>query len=345
MTPPPVEEPLRPPGPGRLARRLLGVLPIALTVGLGAALLTTFEGWDLLAGIAPGWLAVAIVVGVVGQLLSSTIRWWLVLRLSDAGLSYRALFRIHTGLLPVTFFAPFQSDFAVYALALRRTTPLTWFQAFENIFYERLCLLAGGFALVLAGQLVLPADHPLARPWIVAVAAAGVLLYFVDRPIARRLARLRWLEGRGRLLDRPIGLGTKVGLLLVSASAPARDVAVIAIALGALGVDAPLDVVIGAFPMVVVVAMAPVSVSGLGVREAMAGLVLGHAMTTDQAIAGALVLDFAAYVAPSLAGLVLLKPALGLVAPRRGSAPAGEGAEAGRQGAADDVEAGRDVAP
>ena len=68
--------------------------------------------------------------------------------------------------------------------------------------------------------------------------------------------------------------------------------------------------VFGAFPVLLLLTYAPVTISGLGIREPLVALFFAGAMKPDLGIGVGLLIDLVEYAIPALVGIVALPPLL-----------------------------------
>ncbi len=277
-----------------------------MSLGLLLAIGWTFDGWSIFRAADPGWLALALALALLLDVGVGAVKWWWILRRLGQPLALADVWRVWTGLLPMTFFAPLQSGHALYPVALSRALGVPGAVAVESVVYDKGVSLASTFALIAVGQLLLPEAHPWARWWIAGGAGLAALAFVVDAPLRALLRQIPGLAARSVLLSRPLPLRDRLGLLLVGMVYQCSDS--LSVWLGALALGLPLspELALGAFPLALLASYVPLTFSGFGVREPAAALVLGTALTWDQGVAAGLAVDGLEYVAPALVGLVCL---------------------------------------
>lgn len=262
-----------------------------IRLGVSAALFTLLAGkieWDHVANAFrdmhwPGWF-VAVGVYLVAQVLSA-LRWqWLSrplgferpLRAYIADYFVGMFFNL---LLPTSI-----GGDAVRAISLnggsRRKTA-----AVLSVLLDRLSGLLVLLALACAAALACPIALPAWVKLVVASAAASAAVGLALTPIFVRLltglesqrlgiARVRKLaESLGSAIGvfrlRP---GLVLGAIALSALIQASGVIQVALIGRAIGIDVPLAIYGVAVPMVALLTLLPISLNGMGVREA--GMVL-----------------------------------------------------------------------
>ncbi len=293
--------------------RLRALFPFLVSGALLAFIAYRFEGYDLLASARLDVLLIAVVAAVALVSTAGAAKWWAVARLSDIDISFKAIWRIWTAMLTVTFFAPFQSGQVVYVVALKRATGISLVRSVECVVYDKYLSIVGTGMLVVIGQLLLPADHVLSRWWIMAAGLTMVLIFLVDTQLLALLGRWSWLRERSSLVHARPPRSGKLGLLSIAVLYQASDTLSMALACWALGIDLDLLLVFGAFPVVVFVAYMPVTFAGFGLRENMTELVYRGTLTADQSYSAGLLVSFLEYVAPALFGLVAMRYLIGVL--------------------------------
>lgn len=278
----PATNPARAHGEGRsmTAARPRRAVWLRLAIGLGllAVLLARVDlsertirlGPEVLTGVAVTWILLLLAQAV------SALRWREILGEADAGWGY--LFRLY---LVGNFFSLFLPTSvggdAVRAVAASRALPARA-PAVTSVIVDRLVGVAALAAYLLLGLIVAPAvvlqaaggaewRIPGASALVAAVAAivvtaAATVVIARGRAVRSRLAPA--FELMRRLRASPGTLAAVGGLSLV-----VQGLYIVAWALlaAALGLSLPAALFVAAVPVVSLLAMLPVSLSGIGVRE------------------------------------------------------------------------------
>lgn len=268
----------------------------------------------IMAGAQPWLLALALAVAVL-QILLSAYRWCILVR-SHHRVSFRLIRK-------VTFVSGFFGWFVpgggiellrLYDLA-RAAPEIGW--AVTSVVVERLLGLLALAALSLGGILLSSAELPPALT-IAAAACLALLLCCVPLAMATPVRRVmlgllpgRRLEPLRRLLERCYreldAMRSSPGMLawvsLVTLGCQAMRIAITVVAAIAVGADVPVVHFIALMPPVILASLLPISVGGLGVREAtFVSLFALVGLPADTAFATATV-NLAVSVAATLPGL------------------------------------------
>jgi glycosyltransferase 2 family protein len=270
-----------------------GLLRIAVSVGLLGLLLALVDLEALLAVVARARPEILLLmfVSLLAERLFAAWRWLVLLRVGEPRIGYRPVLRI-------TFISNFVGTFLpggvgievlrVYGLA-RALSDLPL--ALSSVLVERLCGLLALMLMIALGLLIAPIPLPSAVEGLLVLGTASLLAaaLVLLHPTPRRLA--------AAILARPplarvaapfLGLGRRLATYAKAPGALACSLA-LALAFQALRV---LSVVIGAaalgitvdpllffviVPITILVALAPISMGGLGPREATYVALLGLA--------------------------------------------------------------------
>lgn len=299
----------RPSGTGRSWRppRWLGlVLGYGVSAGLLAMVLSQFHGWDLLQAVDLPILVAAGVLSLVVNVGLASLKLWLLLQYARFRIAFGRILSLILALLPVTLFLPFQSGHLLYPLALAQEKELSGLESVEAVAFDKWTSFVGTVLLIGVGQFLLPADHLLKLPWVLWVAAAVVLFYFHAPRLVTRILKLLRLDARVPHLARRIPASRKVRLLFLAALYQSSDTVTMLLACHALHVPEENTVILGAYPIVLLLSYAPVSVSGIGVRELLAIYVFSNDLSNAQAVSATLLVDVIEYLVPGAAGVVVL---------------------------------------
>jgi uncharacterized membrane protein YbhN (UPF0104 family) len=319
-------------------RRLLGrALRVALSLlllGLLARSLDAADAGRRIAGASPALVGLVLLLMTLEGAYGA-YKWWVLLRPRHPSLRLWLVVR-------VSFAGNFTGQFLpgtagmelmrIYGLS-RATSDLA--TSFTSVLVDRIAGLAGLWLVVLAGALLdprpaLPHAAPLALAALAAL-ALGCGLAASRRLRARAEALLRpaflsrprrWLRALGDRLDAYAGSpGLLARVLALAVGYTLLRVAVVMAAAAAIGIQVPPQSWLVVVPLVIFATQLPVSLGGLGVREAaFVTLLAAHGVPGEESLALSLLLG-AAGLAAELPGAWF---ALSSVRPARERAPAPE---------------------
>jgi uncharacterized membrane protein YbhN (UPF0104 family) len=296
----------------------------ALVSAAALLILLAFVPVPLLsAGIAqaPAHVLLAALLLFVAGHLAAAFKWRL-LQGQDSGLPMLAILRAHFAGVVANLWLPgvIGGDAVRAALALRQTSHLATVavaSVADRIIDSAGLLLLSGIGVLLAGarsgrasEIVLLSAGAAAAA--VAVGAPGYV-YLRSRASSDRARRL--LDAIDFIVKRPglvgtalaISIGVQVTFILVNAG------------LGrAVGMDAPMAAWFMAWPLAKLAALAPISVAGIGVREAALVVLMRPFGDSPEAILAAGLLWQAVFIIGGLLGwgALLLVPSAPAAGPR-----------------------------
>jgi glycosyltransferase 2 family protein len=288
---------------GRLRRILLFGLKLVVSFGLLAML---FRQTDVsavttrLRQVQPAWVALALLAHAL-LLVISGWRWRRLLLTQDVHASVTAL----TGsCLVATFFNNFlPSNIGGDVIRIADTAPLTGSRTVATavVLLDRALGLIALFAVAAAGSLLLrqPTLPGLGYLWLLLGAGVLIAMGVLARPrlIPRLLSPLRrlredWVERRldrvGTMLERVAS--RRIALIEAFAGAIVVQLLVVCFYLAvayAIQIDLPFRDALIIVPISLVIQLAPVSINGLGVREAVFSYFfarLGHGVDAGLAL-------------------------------------------------------------
>ena len=257
--------------------RLRLALKIAVSLVLVAWLLSHAELAQVGAALAdadPVWFAIATlsIACLVGPL--SAWRWMLVMRAQGAAMRFpRALSLVLVGWFFNQFVPSGLGGDAMRAWGAR-SDGAGWEAAIHGVFLDRLLALAAMVAIVAVGWPILAPllAAPGSRAGVASVMAASVagllLLMVLDRlHLEKAFPRLARVTGVARA-SRAVFLSRLApAAIMLAASTHLALGGVVWLLARSLGMDLPLVAVLVLMPLVLLVAMVPVSIAGWGVRE------------------------------------------------------------------------------
>ncbi len=298
---------------GRVRRASIFLVKLSISVGLLAVLFRQTDVgavWARLRQVDGGWIALAFVAHAL-LLLVSGWRWRRLLVTQEVQAS---TWQLTLSCLVANFFNNFlPSNIGGDVVRIADTAPLTGSRTVATavVLFDRVLGLIALFAIAATGSLLLRRALPgTGYLWVLLVLAAVGAAIVIAQPslvprLLRPLARVRkdWVTERlGRIEEmlariggnRAIVVQAFVGAVLVQVLVV---IFYLCVAYG-LHIELPLRDALVIVPISLVIQLAPVSINGFGVREAVFSYLfvrLGHAVDAGLAlsIAGAALLILA----------------------------------------------------
>lgn len=272
-------------------------------------LVPTGELWAALRAIPP-WLWVSVVAAFLASHVIAAFKWWW-LAARPAGVSYRAGLRAHFAGLVANLCLPGVAggDVVRAGLALRDTPHKA--QVGVGSVADRavdclaLLLLAGGAALLLMRRPEAPSELVLqlaAAAGLISIVALLALYLLLKLP--RRGAIGRVADAVRTLLRQP---GALMLCLLLSLCVQSALICLNVLLARSAGLDVPVAVWFLAWPLAKLVSTAPISLAGLGIREAsLAALMVPFGASAARVVAVGLIWQSVLLAGGLLGGLVVL---------------------------------------
>lgn len=306
-------------------RTLSTILKVAVTASLYVAVFYTIDLgklWERLQTASLGWVALGVVAYAGGQWLSAW-RWWLLLRPVRLVVPYLRMVAFYfIGMFFNIFLPTIVGGDAVKAILLTRETGAPA-RSTMSVFMERNVGLFALLTIATAAAFVAPpvdvkGFNLLQLTLLVFAGFVAANIVLASRPAYRLVDYLVALTPLSRIRSRAASLYEALvpyreprwrGLLAAAAVQSFLFQAVVILVVflnaNALGLSVPVSALAVFVPLISLAGMLPISVNGLGVREALYLLLFGRlGVPADAAVSMAL-LYFAVTLAASLPGGVV----------------------------------------
>ena len=270
-----------------MPRMLFSILQALLTVALLAWIFSDprvrHEAASLWKIADARWVALGLLAGGAGE-AAGLLRWWCCLRLAGLAVGLRRAAALHFMGLFATLFLPGSAGGDAVKIAwLAAEFPARKMGGVLAVLMDRL----SGFAVIMAAALAVAA---LRREWFartpltaailhgvllaLALAAAALIFWAVTSLPRFRHRHPRWLPLRAHILEISAifalfgkGGARSLAALVLSCAAFAAHFLIFYCAARALATPLPLADVFSVMPVIDVITMLPVTISGLGLRE------------------------------------------------------------------------------
>lgn len=255
----------------RIIRR---AIPPVVTLVLLFVLFRRYD-WQAILGafhhLRPLPLAAGTAAIVLTLLVGVTDRWRLIVRLAGVPFGFGEAWLMRMGSAPLKLATPFRVSELLKAPYLSRRHGLPVSTAFGALVFEKVTMLLGYAP-------ALPFRAAIYRDWISAVFMIGLLIgmgllyYPAFHRVAMRLAGYGG-DGLRRQTEYFLHYFTDVGVVKTlwqvayASLLGLVEIVALAFCLAAVGVEIPFVQWLTVMPAVMLVAMAPISVAGLGARE------------------------------------------------------------------------------
>jgi len=311
-----------PAGPAGRGRLLSTLVKVAITAALYAAVFYTIDLakiWARLQTARLEWVALGVAAYAGGQWLSAW-RWWLLLRPVNLAVPYLRMVAFYfIGMFFNIFLPTIVGGDAVKAILLARETGAPA-RATMSVFMERNVGLFALLTIATAAAFVAPpvdvrGFNLLQLTLLVLAGFIAANIVLANRPAYRLVDYLVALTPLARIRSRAASLYDAIvpyrearwrGVILAATAQSFLFQAVVILVVflnaNALGLSVPVAALAVFVPLISLAGMLPVSVNGLGIREALYLLLFGRiGVPADAAVSMAL-LYFAVTLAASLPG-------------------------------------------
>lgn len=286
---------------------------VALTGALAYALVSYVGGRDVLDALRKmsviEWLSAFAIVAAIP--IIPTFRLRVVMRGLDIDIPWRRAYSVLMGIYPFNVFAPAMAGDLLRVTGLRDHAPAMLTAG--ALLVERLLDVAVLSVFAAVGGMMF------GRPEIALVAVAGlsgvitalILARRADRLPLGRKARKRLAElsvAVDKLIKKPRTLAAAVLATLVHWQV---NMALAAILFYGVGIDAPYGFIVAAMPVAIFVGLVPVTLGGMGTRDAAMVVLFASYAEPSQIMAAGLLYSLFTYWVLGVLGLPFARRALG----------------------------------
>ena len=301
---------------------------IAATVSLLVLffLLRTFNVADVVAALARGnrrLIALAALISLLINIAWGTLKWQRILKLLHHPLGFKEALAVRSGFLPLKVLLPLKSSELLKAYYLEKLKHIPFGRTVSSLLLDKVMNVLVTLGMLFVG---LCRISPCVFRW---VAALGLLLIFLflfaqgtPRGIVACVKKLspRLGDFTGQLLSglREVGSVEKVKLILYSFVYQLSEFLNTYILFRAMGITVPFSLILILIPLIMVVNNIPVTVLGMGTREALMVFLFAQYGSSTALLSAGLLVSLVEHVLPVVFGLLFIKPLLALLTlPRR----------------------------
>lgn len=289
-----------------------GLLLIVLTACTFALLLRNVDLnaiWNSLKTIPPGtWLLATLLTGSFPIL--SALRWHLTLRAIGHRVSVRRCLTIILGTFPISAIAPSKAGDLLKAVSLRKEISVLEVggtvlaeRAFDVLF---LALLSLTGSVIVGNAPIIRFSAVIAGAGVVGLLILPLLVASVPKPKVREKLQ-RAIRVLGALQTQP---GLALGVFALTAVNWLASIVQTHLLLVAVGASTPFTLTISALPIAIFVGLIPVTVAGMGTRDATLITLLAPTASASQALTVGLLYSLFGTWLLALLGLPFLNVAL-----------------------------------
>ena len=258
-------------------------------------------------------LLLAALLSVSVNIIIGALKWRKVLWYINCRLSFKEALSIRTACIPFKVIFPLKSSELLKAFYLNRKKGLSFGRAVGSLLLEKVLNILVTLCILLMGLAFVKVDIP----WTIPVLLAVLSIYTVfSRGLIKALVYLgsrihkRVRDFINELLHsfEAINARGKAVLLLYSLAFQSSEFINTYILLKAVGLSVPFALILVYIPIAMVINNLPVTILGLGTREALFVLLFARYGASGPLLSAGLLVSLVEYLLPLLAGLFFIKP-------------------------------------
>ncbi|MFP4445108.1 MAG: lysylphosphatidylglycerol synthase transmembrane domain-containing protein [Desulfosudaceae bacterium] len=291
------------------------VIPFLISGGILLLLIQRIDGNALLNSLAQSQMRLllpAVLISVLVNIFLGAVKWRRILQNLGCRLPFAEVLSLRTGCIPFKLVFPMKSSELLKAAYLARGQRLCFTRSVSSLLLDKALNLFVIVCLALLGLSLL--DHPLPRYIPLGIFLTLLLMLFAHSLPAflLRLAQ-RLHPGMSRAAEnlvsafQEIGWREKLLLLGLSALYQASEFVNTFLLMKAVGITIPLAVLLVAIPAIMIISNLPVTVLGLGTREAAIVFFLAAHGPPAALLSGSILISLVEHVLPVLAGLLFIR--------------------------------------
>jgi len=293
-------------------RSFIALVISSLIVVLLFSKIDAQQVWHAVGTSSLGWLALAALISLSVNIFLGAAKWQRILRVLGCFLPYREVLAIRSGCLPLKVVFPLKTSELFKVLYLERKKKIAFVRAASSLLLDKSLNLLVTVGIFLVGLSVVKIAF---SSWIPLAALLTLLIFlFCDR--VRNL--LMVIPGRihPRVHQFAQGLFSgfteasvreKLILICYSLVYQFSEFVNTYILFKAVGLSVPFSLVLVLVPLIMVINNFPVTVLGLGTREALIIFLFAKYGTPALLLSAGLLVSFIEHVLPVAFGLFFLK--------------------------------------
>jgi len=255
-------------------------------------------------------LAAAISLSV--NIFLGVIKWRRILAALGCSLPFKEALAVYSGCLPLRVVFPMKSNELFKAFYLQRQKGFPFLRGFSSIILDKTLNLLVILCIFLIGLSLVEVKFPKVLPIVASLVLIALLFSTPLRSMVIRLARAihpRLHRFTEQLLSGFADISTKEKIILTGYSVIFQFSEFINtyILLRAVGVWVPFAMVLVFIPLIVIINNLPITMLGLGTREALIIFLFAKYGQSTSLLSASLLVSFIEYILPVLFGIFFIK--------------------------------------
>ncbi len=257
-------------------------------------------------------ILLAVLLSLSINVFIGALKWKIILRRMNCKLSFKETLSIRAACVPFKVISPLKSSELLKAFYLNKKKNMPFGRAVSSLLVEKALNILVTLGIFLIGLGFVDPKIP----WIVPVCFTLTVLII----LFSRKAREGFIDLVGRIHPKlhdfvaellhgfeVIGPKDMASLLFYSLLFQSSEFINTYILFKAVGVSVPFSLIMVYIPMIMVINNLPITVLGLGPREALLVLLFAQYGTSSSLLSGGMLVSFVEYILPLLVGLFFMR--------------------------------------
>lgn len=294
-----------------LANRSVRVgLTLAMTAGILTLLIVHLDVTEivrLLRSARPDKLVLMILISIGVNVLIASDKYLRIVALTGNRITYWEAMFLRLGTMPLKFVFPGKIGEFAKALYLYQKHDIPVFQGVGTVVYDKITNAMGILVLILIGSWF-SARSPVPT-YVYVIICCGLATFPLLRLGLRRFSSsystpTRFLKAFDNLFKvlRVASPRANLGFILYGTFFEASEVVNVYLALQAIGYEVPFTSILAAAPLMILVSNVPITLSGLGTREASLAYMLAVHAPWEALVSAGFLVSLIEYIFPTIIG-------------------------------------------
>jgi uncharacterized protein (TIRG00374 family) len=258
----------------------------------------------------------AVFISLSVNIFLGAVKWRSILRGLGCAISFREALRVRSGCIPFKVIFPLKSSELLKAFYLKNTKSMPASRAAGSIILDKTLNVLATLAIFLIGLLASDISLPRSFP-ISALLLIGIFIFSeraqdaVIKCAGRMHPKLRDLSWQLLSAFRELGAGKKIYLIFLSLMYQMSEAVNVYLLFRAMSIAVPFSAVLVFVPLIMMADNIPITMLGLGTREAFMILLFGHYGPSGAILGAGILVSSIEHILPVLFGLFFIRYFIG----------------------------------
>jgi len=267
---------------------------------------------SLIAGCDLRLIVLAVLISLSVNILLGAVKWRSILGGLGHALSFREVFSIRSGCLPLKVIFPLKSSELLKAFYLKKTEGIPASRVASSIILDKTLNILALLAIFLAGLSASDIEIPRLFPVSALLFITLFLFWTRAQGVVIKLAgsmhpKLRELSGQLLSAFSEIKAGKKLYLIAVSLVYQMSEAVNVYILFKAMSISVPFAAILVFVPLIMMLDSIPITTMGLGAREALMILLFKQYGPESALLGSGVLVSFVEHIIPVLFGLFFVR--------------------------------------